>query len=410
MRSSLQSDLHDILDGAPAQLREQTALLRECLNNNIPVEEALNSHGKKYSDLRYANNKTPISNSPAPLGLEDFFVKGHSIPVVSFFSGGGGVDLGFESVGFEHVALIEHNEVFCNTLKKNRPHWPVYGPPNHGGDVSKGEDIKCLLKSAIGHSKKFEGVFVGGPPCQPFSIAANQRFHKSGENFKRIGFEHKANGNLLFDFIEQVIEFSPKVFMIENVVGLADVDGGIQLKKAYKKLESAGYSVNQPLILNAEAYGIPQRRRRMFIIGTRINRPFQEPVRHSCQIPCWSALNQLSHNLENHTPRKHKIESVIRYINLDYGQRDKLGRVDRLDPDLPSKTVIAGGVSGGGRSHLHPKIPRTLTVRESARLQGFPDDYIFTGPSARQFTQVGNAVPPVLAAQLATSIRSSYYD
>lgn len=81
--------------------------------------------------------------------------------------------------------------------------------------------------------------------------------------------------------------------------------------------------------------------------------------------------------------------------------RHKLGRVDRLDPAHPSKTIIAGGTAGGGRSHLHPYIPRTLSVRESARIQTFPDNYEFLGPVARQFTQVGNAVPPVLAAQLA---------
>jgi DNA (cytosine-5)-methyltransferase 1 len=92
---------------------------------------------------------------------------------------------------------------------------------------------------------------------------------------------------------------------------------------------------------------------------------------------------------------------------LDYGSRDQLERVDRLDPSHPSKTVIAGGSAGGGRSHLHPYIPRTLSVRESARIQTFPDDYVFLGPVARQFTQVGNAVPPVLGAQLGHAIYKS---
>ena len=83
--------------------------------------------------------------------------------------------------------------------------------------------------------------------------------------------------------------------------------------------------------------------------------------------------------------------------------------MDRLDPTRPSKTVIAGGTNGGGRSHLHPEIPRTLSVRECARLQTFPDGYRFIGPTARQFTQVGNAVPPVLAATLATQIAKAYF-
>ena len=100
----------------------------------------------------------------------------------------------------------------------------------------------------------------------------------------------------------------------------------------------------------------------------------------------------------------------MRYMILEFGQRDKLGRVDRLNPLLPSKTIIAGGTGGGGRSHLHPFIPRTMTVRECARLQTFPDDYVFTGPVARQFTQVGNAVPPLLGYELACAIYNSIYE
>jgi DNA (cytosine-5)-methyltransferase 1 len=92
-------------------------------------------------------------------------------------------------------------------------------------------------------------------------------------------------------------------------------------------------------------------------------------------------------------------------MQLDYGAREKLGRVDRLDPDKPSKTVIAGGSGGGGRSHLHPEIPRTLSARETARIQTFPDDYVFCGPAARQTNQVGNSVPPILAVQVAAEVR-----
>src|SRR5690606_5805428 len=112
---------------------------------------------------------------------------------------------------------------------------------------------------------------------------------------------------------------------------------------------------------------------------------------------------------ENHVTREHSAESILRYMMLEFGGRDQLGRVDRLDPTRPSKTVIAGGTKGGGRSHLHPYIPRTLSVRESARIQTFPDNFVFTGPAARQFTQVGNAVPPILGAQMAASILKSFF-
>lgn len=121
-------------------------------------------------------------------------------------------------------------------------------------------------------------------------------------------------------------------------------------------------------------------------------------------MPCGGVLSNDVQRFPGHVTRSHEAGSIARYAELDYGQRERLGRVDRLDPRIPSKTVIAGGSAGGGRSHLHPEIPRTLSPRETARLQTFPDGYIFEGPPARQLTQIGNAVPPVLAAIIARQI------
>jgi len=376
---------------------------------DIPLEQFLSNKGLTYEDLKYDRTRKPMESKAKALTLDGFEKTGSGIPVVSFFSGAGGVDLGFEAAGFEHVGLVEHTRLFCDTLRANRPSWAVYGPPDHRGDVSDREGMSSLLRSLIGSKKRFEGVFVGGPPCQPFSIASNQRFNKNGANFKRVGFDHATNGNLLFDYVHQILELRPRVFLVENVVGLAEVDGGRQLRNAIKTLEAAGYHVQPPLILNTENYGLAQKRRRLFIIGSRVSAPFHAPPKADTWVPCGSVLGKSIRGVANHEPRNHKAASVIRYMKLFYGQRDQLGRVDRLDPNLPAKTVIAGGVSGGGRSHLHPEVPRTLTVRECARLQSFPDEYVFTGPTARQFTQVGNAVPPVIAAQLAVSIRRSYF-
>lgn len=197
--------------------------------------------------------------------------------------------------------------------------------------------------------------------------------------------------------------------MIENVPGLRDLDGGKQLAAAYKELESAGYTIEQPIVLDASRYGIAQQRHRLFVAGNRVSRSFVRPAYSPVFVGAGSVLRRDAAKASNDETREHKTESVLRYVKLNYGQRDQLGRVDRLDPKLPSKTVIAGGSGGGGRSHLHPEIPRTLSVRESARLQTFPDEYVFVGPTARQFTQVGNAVPPVLAAQLGASLLKSYF-
>src|SRR5262249_55086667 len=149
--------------------------------------------------------------------------------------------------GYSHVAAFEINELFCKTLRRNRPSWNVFGPPLHSGDVSKFEEISNTLSEMIG--SPFDGVFVGGPPCQPFSIAANQRFAKWGTNFKRTGFLHEKHGNLLFDFLQIVIAFRPKAFVVENVPGLRDIDGGEQLKAAIEELRANGYHVEAPFIL-----------------------------------------------------------------------------------------------------------------------------------------------------------------
>ena len=154
---------------------------------------------------------------------------------------------------------------------------------------------------------------------------------------------------------------------------------------------------------------MPQQRIRLFIIGSRTDKLLTLPKPSDDSMVCGNVFEMPLGNAINHVTRAHSAESVDRYMKLPYGARDQKGRVDRLDPTKPSKTIIAGGNKGGGRSHLHPYFPRTLSVRESARLQTFPDNYVFAGPVARQFTQVGNAVPPVLAAQIAKSIKDSFF-
>ena len=383
------------------------SIIESSLETGKDLDVLLNKNGFSYNDLRYKTNPSPQLVESSYQSLEEFNKPFNGIPVESFFSGCGGLDLGFESAGFEHLVLIEHNELFCDTLRHNRD-WEIIGPPYSSGDVSNRYEIANNLKKH-GVKKGFNGVFIGGPPCQPFSIASNQRFSKKGENFKRTGFNHEKNGNLLFDFVWQIKHFKPKAFLIENVPGLIELDEGEQVKNIYDELTSAGYTINAPFKVNAAHYSVPQNRERVFIIGYLGSKELVEPAKGQEVVSCLSAISSIDEACPNHVTRKHKANSVSRYIELEVGKRDKLGRVDRLNPSLPSKTVIAGGTSGGGRSHLHPYIPRTLSVRECARLQTFPDDYEFTGSSARQFTQVGNAVPPVLAAQLATAIYDSYF-
>ena len=354
--------------------------------------------------------QVPALPAAAYTPLDDLPVDGSAIPAISFFSGAGGLDLGFHYAGFSNLAAVEHNPIFCATLRLNNPNQLVLGPPTCSGDVGQFEEISAALTQQLGITAPFEGVFHGGPPCQSFSMAANQRFAKGDDNFKRVGFAHSEYGNLLHDYLRLVAAFRPRVFVIENVPGLKHMDQGQQLAKALAPLEALGYRVAPPTVLNAADYGVPQFRQRLFVVGVRDGAEFVFPPRQHHRIPCYAALIRPFDGVANHETREHKPESVARYAMLRYGQRDQLGRVDRLDPFRPSKTVIAGGLKGGGRSHLHPFEPRTLSARESARLQTFPDYYQFTGPSARQFTQIGNAVPPLLAYSVATAIRKQVFE
>lgn len=387
---------------------QQMKLLGRAERSGEPLSAVLQMAGWTYDDLVYERSHARTWKASAPLTLDSARIPETGVPAVSFFTGCGGMDLGLEAAGYRQVAAFEINELFCKTLRRNRPKWRVFGPPTHSGDVSKFEEVAAVLDGLI--PTPFEGLFCGGPPCQPFSIAANQRFAKWGDNFKRIGFAHEKNGNLLFHFIRLITTFQPRAFIIENVPGLRDLDGGEQLDEAIRQLQGSGYKVEEPFVLDASAYGIGQQRQRLFVVGNRLGLSFKRPSPANFAVTAGSVLNGRAPEAPNNETREHKAESILRYMKLDYGQRDQLGRVDRLDPALPSKTVIAGGTNGGGRSHLHPEIPRTLSVRESARLQTFPDDYVFVGPTARQFTQVGNAVPPVLAAQLGLSVYESYFN
>jgi len=338
--------------------------------------------------------------------IEDVRCPANGIPCVSFFSGCGGLDIGFEYAGFKSIITIEKNPLFCKTLKKNAISDIILGLPGSVGDAKNREAIVGQLSEILGKNDAgFEGIFHGGPPCQSFSIAANQRFSKNGANFKRIGFSHNDYGTLLFDYVYFIKTFRPVAFLIENVAGLLTVDDGVQVKDAISELVAHGYSVAEPAVINAADYGVPQNRMRAFIVGHRRNsKGFTFPTPVQTKVPCGPVFEMPISKANSHVTRKHKAQSILRYMDLDFGQRDHLGRVDRLDPRFPSKTVIAGGSNGGGRSHLHPYIPRTLSVRECARLQTFPDNYEFVGTAARQFTQVGNAVPPLLAFHIARAM------
>lgn len=385
---------------------KQQKLLNISLSTGIKLHDILEKEGLTYDDLSYRINHYSPDKISGETIIDEIVRPDFTIPAVSFFSGAGGLDIGFDLAGFDNIISIEFNEICCDTLRYNSPEKLVVGPPHYHGDLSNRDDIISILR-ANGITENFNGVFHGGPPCQSFSVAACQRFTKDSEKFKRKGFDDKEKGQLIFDYIWYVKTFRPLAFLIENVAGITEFDKDGKISTALNDLRELGYIITKPTVVNAAYYDVPQNRKRWIAMGTRGNRAIEFPAPNANPCACGPALLKPLDNCKNHLTREHTAESILRYMMLDYGNRDKQGRVDRLNPELPSKTVVAGGTKGGGRSHLHPLHPRTLSVRECARLQTFPDSYIFTGANARQFTQVGNAVPPMLAYKLATAIRNA---
>lgn len=328
---------------------------------------------------------------------------------LSLFAGGGGIDLGFKWAGIKTIAAAEIKDFACATLKKNNPDLKVYGPPDYDGDV-RNFTIETL-KRMIGDTEI--DILSGGPPCQPFSVASAQRFYHTDSRYKRKGDKDPEKGNLLPEYIRIVNEVHPKVFVIENVPQLISWNNGDFLSESLSEL-SPEYVYSTPTIVHAVNFGVPQYRERMIIVGTRIPEKYPDfsdkVIKIDREFTVGDALSDFPEHPLNHQLRKHSLQTIERYKKLKFGERDHLGRVDRLDPNKPSKTVIAGGEHGGGRSHLHPFLPRTTSPRECARFQTFPDDYEFCGTMSRQFTQVGNAVPPLLAYFVASYIKAYIFD
>jgi len=337
--------------------------------------------------------------------------------LLSLFTGGGGLDIGFEAAGFSTLLAADNLGPAIETLARNRPKMSLFGPPWHSGDV---RDLDLgVVSTLIGKRSGSIDMMIGGPPCQPFSVAAAQRFLSTDSRFKRIGFESEDKGQLIFEYVRIIQEVRPKCFLIENVPGILSLDNGTGISKVYEILEQSGYTLSDPFVLNAKDFGVPQSRVRAFVVGSLNGKKMVKPVPthaaeadllHMRHVSVAQALYGIPEGAPNHELRSHQHASIERYKNLKFGEREKKGRVDRLDPDKPSKTVIAGGSKGGGRSHLHPFEARTLSVRECARLQTFPDSYIFEGSIGRQFTLVGNAVPPLLGEILGREILKQIFN
>lgn len=328
--------------------------------------------------------------------------------VVDLFSGAGGFLLGFEKEGFDVVLSTDIDEDCQKVHGENRPQIPFIRV-----------DIRELSNEKI--DEILEGkeidVLIGGPPCQGFSTIGNR---VSSDPERRVKYD--ARNDLFREYIRILVHLQPKIFLMENVKGLKTRDKGKIFEEIQLQFQKTGYDFNC-ITLNAADYGVPQIRERVFFYGTKLKQKldYPQPTHGEGKKPYrtvqWAIgdLADKGTEIPNHVPLKHGEKNVQRYKLIPEGGRlpeeglpKELYRKNfgntfkRLDRKKPSLTMVPGH----NAFPIHPWLNRSLTVREAARIQTFPNDYIFYGRRDKQCMQVGNAVPVELARAWARQIKA----
>ncbi len=310
--------------------------------------------------------------------------------VVDLFSGAGGFSRGFKEEGFKIIGAIENFKPIAETYKANFPEAKVL--------VEDIQEVHAL--DFLDYVGDTPDVIIGGPPCEPFTRANPRRQERPLDRLYKDPI-----GRLVLHFVRFVADLQPKVFVMENVPHIMEGELKYAILREFKR---AGYETVYFNLLRAEHYGTPSRRLRVFISNIRI-----KPKRIRKIIRVIDAIGDLPepddiHDIPNHelvplSPRKLRKIRRLRWGQslVYYGGAE--GRVytnlTRIHPYKLAPTVM------GSSRFIHPFRDRLLTVREHARLMGFPDDHIFLGGRNLQFNQVGEAVPVPLARAIAREIK-----
>lgn len=387
---------------------------------------------------------------------------------IDLFSGVGGLSLGFNKFGFNNIFSNEYDKSISNSYHKNFPKHKLFT------DNIIDLDFKSI-KNSLGIDDNSVDVIIGGPPCQGFSMANRKRI----ENDER---------NLLFlNFGRAVKEFKPKCFLIENVMGMSsesiniDNDQALVVNSLRSFFNDIGYEINFTQF-KSEEHGVPQIRRRMMVIGTRLNNKINDLKEKKIgflekqflskekllkknvdqlsifnektmdlpnPVTVWDAISDLpqiefveksqkqnyisqpknkiqkefrkdSKFVFNHIPTPHDNKAIERiklikqgenFLNLPSHLRTKSvhsGAYGRLEAKGLSPTITTRFDTPSTGRVIHPYLNRCLTVREAARIQSFPDNFIFYGTRTSQGKQVGNAVPPNVAYQIAKMFKNQF--
>lgn len=318
-----------------------------------------------------------------------------TIKVMSLFSGSGGLDLGFLEVGgFDIILANDINKYACKTYNANI------------GNHCLCEDVRVLKDLPL------VDLVIGGPPCQGFSTANPQRAFDDERNW------------LFKEYKRILVETNPKMFLMENVSGMMTLSGGMVYDIIKKELSEAGYKIYSR-ILNAVDYGVPQSRNRVVIIGVRkdlnkdysfpapiVNPPifgkyqtvgdaFSKPFKEGDPNHIASSLTVLNIERIKYIPQGGSMADCPPHLQ---NNSDKKRAMRRLHLMRPSYTIVHNNCD----HYYHPTENRRITIREMARLQGYPDDYVFYGSKSEQSKQVANSVPVQLSVHLALSIKKYF--
>lgn len=347
--------------------------------------------------------------------------------MIDLFSGVGGLSLGFEMAGFNIVLANEYDASIAESYVKNRPHVKMIV-----------QDItKLSIEDTFTEYRGKIDLIVGGPPCQGFS----QKGQRKSINDER---------NFLFRYYYKVVSLvKPKYFVMENVPNLLTTENGYFKKEIKTLFESIGYKIVAD-VLNASDFGVPQNRKRAIIIGRLGDYALSLPIPKEKKVSVWDAISDLAYLesgegsgiqeyryepqseyqrmlrkgsslLYNHVATKHS-ELALERLRLIPPNRGK----EVLPPEHLTKSIYSGTWSrmlkddisvtittrfdtpSSGR-FTHPFLNRAITVREAARIQSFPDTFVFYGNKTSQMKQVGNAVPPLMAKSIAEVIKDDIF-
>ena len=325
---------------------------------------------------------------------------------IELFAGAGGLALGLEQAGFEHIGLVEFDKAAASTLTTNRQNWKVLC-----------EDVELVasrdLEQEFGIKKYELDLLSGGAPCQSFSYAG-----------KRLGLED-VRGTMFYHYATFLHKLQPKMFLFENVRGLLSHDKGQTYATILGIFEDEGYTTFHK-VLNAWDYGVPQKRERLITIGIRNDlaekTTFEFPKAHDYK-PVMSDVkldvNPDASECARYSANKEKIFELVpaggywRDIDPEIAKEymktcwymggGRTGILRRIGMNEPSLTVLTNpGMKQTDR--CHPLEVRPFSYRENARIQTFPDEWVFCGKLSDKYKQVGNAVPVNLAKEIGLEI------